>query len=44
MYIKLHKLIKFVDRHQDTDNVHDTEDTARKIRQDSGNFINFNLF
>jgi hypothetical protein len=33
----------FQDRHRDTDNVHDTEDTARKITQDSENFINFNL-
>jgi hypothetical protein len=32
------------DRHQDMDNIHDTEDTAMKITQDSGNFINFNSF
>ena len=30
--------------HQDTENVHDTEDTARKITQDIGNCINFNSF
>jgi hypothetical protein len=32
------------DRQQDTDNVHDAEDTATKSTQDSKNFINFNSF
>jgi hypothetical protein len=44
MFNVVFHLVATTSRHHDTDNVHDTKDTARKITQDSVNLLIFIYF